>query len=202
MITVLSLFLGLLSCGVTFALYKRRKWAPRLMIMVQVPFTVYDLATRQYGFILISVATILTAIIAHHERHEIDPRLAKAVHEKAHRIRAEDDLEHHEAVWVAAESLGVSRPEFSRISYLPGELSSAAMRAVSWSSYIPPVLSTWSRRFSPRGPGHGQGCCRHRDHGPGTSLLRMREQAPRRSFVPSRARPGEYRAARRQTGRP
>jgi hypothetical protein len=114
-ITVLSLLLGLLSCGVTFALYKRRKWAPRLTVMVQVPFTVYDLATHQYGFILISVATILTGIIAHHERHEIDPRLARAVHEKAHRIRAEDDLDHHEAAWMAAESLGVSRPEFGRI---------------------------------------------------------------------------------------
>lgn len=116
MITVLSMLLGLLSCGVTFALYKRRRWAPKLTVMVQVPFTVYDLATHQYGFILISVATILTGIIAHHERHEIDPRLARAVHEKAHRIRAEDALEHHQAAWVAAESLGVSRPEFSRIS--------------------------------------------------------------------------------------
>jgi hypothetical protein len=115
LITVLSLILGLLSCGVTFALYKRRKWAPRLMIMVQMPFAVYDLATHQYGFILISVATILTGIIAHHERHDIDPRLAKAVHEKAHRIRAEDDLEHNEAARVAAESLGVSEPEFGRM---------------------------------------------------------------------------------------
>lgn len=115
MLTVLSLLLGLLGCGVTFALYKRRKWAPRLTVMVQVPFAVYDLATHQYGFILISVATILTGVIAHHERHDIDPRLARAVHDKAH-IRAADDLEHHEAAWVAAESLGVSRPEFSRIS--------------------------------------------------------------------------------------
>jgi hypothetical protein len=114
MITVISLLLGLLSCGVTFALYKRRKWAPGLMIMVQVPFAFYDLATRQYGFILISLATILTGIVAHHERHEIDPRLTRAVHEKADRIRAEHALEHYEAAWAAAESLGVSRPEFSR----------------------------------------------------------------------------------------
>lgn len=126
--TVLSLLLGMLSCGVTFALYKRRKWAPRLMIVVQVPFAVYDLATRQYGFILISVATIVTAIIAHHERHEIDPRLARAVHEKAHRIRAEDDLEHHEAAWAAAESLGVSRPEFSRISLDPSKFAGPGRR--------------------------------------------------------------------------
>ena len=78
MITVLSLVLGLLSCGVTFALYKRRKWAPRLMVMVQVPFAVYDAATHQFGFILISVGTILTGVIAHHERHDIDPRLGAA----------------------------------------------------------------------------------------------------------------------------
>jgi hypothetical protein len=115
-ITVLCLLLGLLSCGVTFAVYKRCKWAPRLMVMVQAPFTVYDTATHQYGLILISVASILTGIIAHRERYEIDPRLARAVHEKAHRIHAEDDLEHHEAEWAAAESLGVSRPEFSRIA--------------------------------------------------------------------------------------
>ena len=154
--TILSLLLGMLSCGVTFALYKRRKWAPRLMIVVQVPFAVYDMATRQYGFIMISLATIVTAIIAHQERHEIDPRLAMAVHEKAHRIRAEDDLEHHEAAWVAAESLGVSRPEFSRIRLEvaePGGVGTIEDHVVQASGHDPMLPS--GRHHAVRSERHG-----------------------------------------------
>lgn len=53
--------LGLLNVTAMYlALHRRRAWAAGLSLLLQVPWTIYDLATRQYGFLLISLGSVAT----------------------------------------------------------------------------------------------------------------------------------------------
>lgn len=57
-----SLILGLFNLGVIIGMKKQLRIAPWAMLALQVPWTLYDVLTAQYGFLILSVACTITAL--------------------------------------------------------------------------------------------------------------------------------------------
>lgn len=62
MLTVLSVALGCLNVSVMWLLSRQCRWAWLVSLGAQVPWSVYDIWSKQYGFLIMSVAFSWIAI--------------------------------------------------------------------------------------------------------------------------------------------
>jgi hypothetical protein len=57
-----SLVLGILNLVNMVGMRLMKRWAPYMLMLLQVPWTWYDIHTGQYGFLILSVAGVLAGI--------------------------------------------------------------------------------------------------------------------------------------------